>query len=144
MGRALILWLLTALPAGAAVPDAWLGTWRGEGVLTVTAEGDVRLRCEIRLAGSTTAGRSHLSGRCATARGARGFVWVMDRDGDRVRASSIDPPGEMTGTLAPDRLTLGAAGLDLDLSTQGAGLRLVLHGTDGQITGTGRVDLIRE
>ena len=144
MGRALILWLMLALPAGAGVPDAWLGGWSGEGVLRLTGEGDARLRCQIRLTGSTTPGRSHLSGRCATARGARGFAWVLDRQGADVTATSQDPPAVLTGRLTDEVLALGADGVALELRASDGALELTLSGDDGQMSGTGTARLTRQ
>lgn len=144
--RAVVILLLTALPAGALTLADLAGRWRGEGAYTAGTDPAQRLRCQVR-GQPAGAGRIVLTGRCATAQGGQSFVWLLtDLGAGRILAEDRDvndpSPEPFEGRIGPEglRFATGAGGW-LDLSRDTDGLRLRLQGQDGgrPVTGEARL-----
>lgn len=136
--------MLLAAPAQALDPASLAGLWRGDGVLSVAAQPDQRLRCELRFRASATAGRSFLLGRCATAQGGQSFHYRLDQTGPsaltatREEDAPADLPATLAGLRAGETLSLIGADVEFLLVRSGADLtfRLSAPGQDGVATAT--------
>lgn len=133
-----MLLLVAAMPAGAQDFAPFEGRWRGEGALVLGDEPPQRLRCQIRLR-ATREDQAAFSGRCATAQGAQGFVYLLSAPepglvvAENRSEGPDDLPPRMQGRIDAGALRFEAEGGALfELRRDGAALHFVIAGHDSR------------